>query len=132
MENHPMSQLNRMLDRILFWGIAVFSMSFFVVVLVSVLSRYILHAPILASIELSRLFFVWSCFLAAAITYRRKAHIDFTLLFDKASRRVKEALSLFIHVSILLFAALIFYHSIILSWLLWRTEVCLSAEELKL
>jgi TRAP-type C4-dicarboxylate transport system permease small subunit len=122
-----MRRINRICDVMLYCATALFSMLFFIVVLISVLSRYILQSPILASIELSRLFFVWSCFLAAAITYRDKAHIGFTLLFDKSPPRIRTILSLFIHTSILVFAALVFYHSIVVNCLLWRTDLPMLA-----
>jgi len=118
-----MRRFNRFLERLLHCGTAVSSILFFIVVLVAVLTRYILRTPILASIELSRLFFVWSCFLAAALTYRRRAHIGITLLFGKLPIALRRFFALFIHLAIMLFLAMILVQSVLVNRLLWPTDL---------
>lgn len=57
---------------------------FFVgVVFVAVLSRYVLDDPIIESVELTRIGFNWSCFVAATIGVKEMAHIRLTFLFEK-------------------------------------------------
>jgi TRAP-type C4-dicarboxylate transport system permease small subunit len=53
------------------------------VVFFEVLMRYVFRAPIITSVELARLGFVWSCFLGAALGVKRGAHIRFVFLLDR-------------------------------------------------
>ena len=118
-----MRKLNKLFDTSLYWSTAVFAMLFFGIVVVSIITRYLLRTPILASIELSRLFFVWSAFLAAAITYRQKAHVGLTFLYEKFSEKVQLAVSFLIYLSILAFLFVVLYQSLIVIQLLWQTDL---------
>lgn len=118
-----MRALNRFFDHLLYAGTAVTSIAFFLIIIVAVTSRYILKAPILASIEFSRILFVWSSFLAAAIAYRRKAHVVITFIYDKFPAAVQRIARLAVHALVLFFAAGIFYHSIIIIKLFWQTKL---------
>jgi TRAP-type C4-dicarboxylate transport system permease small subunit len=118
-----MRKLNKLFDTSLYWSTAVFAMLFFGIVVVSIITRYLLRTPILASIELSRLFFVWSAFLAAAITYRQKAHVGLTFLYEKFSEKVQLAVSLLMYLSILAFLAVVLYQSLVVIQLLWQTDL---------
>ena len=59
------------------WLTALLTVSFTLIVFISVLSRYVFDFSILASGEMSKLLFVWSCFLAATIAYKKQVHIRF-------------------------------------------------------
>jgi TRAP-type C4-dicarboxylate transport system permease small subunit len=59
-------------------GIATVAIVFF-----EVLMRYVFRAPLITSVELARLGFVWSCFLGAALGVKRGAHIRFVFLLDR-------------------------------------------------
>jgi TRAP-type C4-dicarboxylate transport system permease small subunit len=59
-------------------GIATVLIVFF-----EVLMRYVFRAPIITSVELARMGFVWSCFLGAALGVKRGAHIRFVFLLEK-------------------------------------------------
>ncbi|MBN1481625.1 TRAP transporter small permease [candidate division KSB1 bacterium] len=118
-----MRQLNRFIDKILFFTTALTSISFFIIIILAVASRYIFKAPILASIELSRLLFVWSCFLAAALAYRRKAHISITFIFEKFPHFLQKYVTLFLHILILLFLVIVFHQSVIVTVLLWPSRL---------
>ena len=118
-----MKRLNRFFDNLLYIGTAISSLSFFIIVIIAVASRYIFKAPILASIEISRLLFVWSCFLAAALTYRRQAHVSITYIFDKFPERLQRGITLLLHLLILAFMAIVFYHSLIVNSLLWPSRL---------
>ena len=107
----------------LFWSVALSAFLFFSVVVVAVLTRYVLKTPILASIELSRLFFVWSCFLAAALTYRRRAHVGFELLYERFPAGARTAISMGIYVLIIAFSSLLVYQGLIVNRLLWLTDL---------
>lgn len=118
-----MRQLNRAFDKLLFLATAVSSIAFFIIIIIAVASRYIFHAPVLASIELSRLFFVWSCFLAAAMAYRRRAHVCITFIFEKISSSMQKAVTFVIHLLILAFMAIVFYQSLLVTSLLWPSKL---------
>jgi len=79
--------LNNALENLLYWLTAISAFLFFFMVIAGVGSRYIFLTPIAWSIEISRLLFLWSCFLAAALTYRKKAHIAIGLITDKLSEK---------------------------------------------
>ena len=98
------------------------SMGFFAIVLASILLRRA-GFSIDASIELSRLSFVWSCFLAAAITYRRQAHVGFTSLHERLPRRWKVRCTLLIQTLILLFMVLVLEQSLVVVFKLWPTRL---------
>ena len=53
------------------------------VVFFEVLMRYVFRAPLITSVELARLGFVWSCFLGAALGVKRSAHIRFVFFLEK-------------------------------------------------
>ncbi len=118
-----MRKLNRLLDDLLYAGTALSSLAFFIIIIIAVASRYILKTPILASIELSRLFFVWACFLAAAIGYRRRAHVAITFIYEKFPDALQRLTRALVHVIVLLFSGLIFYHSLTVNTLFWNTEL---------
>jgi TRAP-type transport system small permease protein len=56
--------------------------SFIVVVFLGVLTRYVFHAPLITSVELARIGFVWSAFLGAAICLKSERHTQFLFLLD--------------------------------------------------
>jgi len=59
-------------------GIATVLIVFF-----EVLLRYVFRAPLITSVELARLGFVWSCFLGAALGVKRGSHIRFVFFLEK-------------------------------------------------
>ena len=58
--------------------------AFILIVFSGVVMRYVFQAPIISSIELARIGFVWSCFLGAAICVKKEKHIQFSFLLDSA------------------------------------------------
>lgn len=117
----PVRRINELLDRLLYFGTAVSAMGFFVVVIVSIAARSTATWQFHSSVELSRLFFVWSCFLAAALTYRRKAHVGFTLLFERMPAVWQRRIGLVNYLLILGFMAVVLVQSVITCRLLWPT-----------
>lgn len=57
------------------------------IVFFEVLMRYIFQAPLITSVELARLGFVWSCFLGAALGYKREKHIQFVFFLERFAER---------------------------------------------
>jgi TRAP-type C4-dicarboxylate transport system permease small subunit len=66
---------------------------FIAVVFLGVLTRYVFHAPIVSSIELARISFVWAAFLGAAICVKGEKHTRFAFLLDAVSGRVRAVLN---------------------------------------
>jgi TRAP-type C4-dicarboxylate transport system permease small subunit len=65
---------------------------FIFVVFLGVLARYVFHAPMVTSVELARLGFVWSVFLGAAVTLKNERHTQFTFLLDAVGEGTRRAM----------------------------------------
>ncbi|MEM1134985.1 MAG: TRAP transporter small permease [Bacteroidota bacterium] len=107
----------------LYWLTALSAGLFFVVIILGVLARYVTQSPLLWSIEIARLLFVWSCFLAAALAYRKKAHIAIGLLVDKFSPNWQMQLEVIRQVMVIFFMLLIFYASSETIFRLWFSKL---------
>lgn len=57
--------------------------AFIALVFIGVLARYVFRAPIIASVELARIGFVWSAFLGAAVCMKSEKHTQFLFLLDR-------------------------------------------------
>ncbi|MEN6425211.1 MAG: TRAP transporter small permease subunit [Phycisphaerales bacterium] len=114
-------RINLFLDSLLYLGTAVSAMAFFAVVVVAMAARSIATWPFHSSVELSRLFFVWSCFLAAALAYRKRAHVGFTLLLDQVPAAWRRRITGLNYLLILGFAAIVLVQSTLMCRLLWPT-----------
>ena len=103
------------------WLTVLLTVGFALIVFVSVLTRYVFNYPILWSVEVSKLLFVWSCFFAATIAYKNQAHIR----FEFASRLLGEIgikiTDLAIHSLSLLFFGFILHQSILFFRAIWGT-----------
>jgi TRAP-type transport system small permease protein len=119
-------QINLLIERTIFWMTACSTLIFVVFVLLSVITRYLTKTPILGSIEMSRLFFVWACFLAASLGYRRNIHIAITFIVDKLPQQWIRIIDIFIHSITVVFFAVIFKESLVVVKLLWFTHLPLS------
>ncbi len=80
------------LDRITRWVLVPIGIFFIVIVFLGVLTRYVFQAPIISSIELARLSFVWAAFLGAAICFKGERHTQFLFLIDRLHGRMKAGL----------------------------------------
>ena len=114
-------RVNLFLDSLLYLGTAASAMAFFAVVIVATAARCIATWPFHSSVELSRLFFVWSCFLAAALAYRKRAHVGFTLLLERVPARWRRRITGLNYLLILGFVAVLLLQSILMCRLLWPT-----------
>lgn len=76
----------------------------------NVISRYFLNKSLAFTEEVTINLFVLMTFVGAAVGIRRKAHLGFSLLFDKLSFRLKVVVVLFIGaVAAMIFVILIYY-----------------------
>lgn len=117
------SSLTNHVYRFLYWATAAATAVFFVLILLNVVARFILKSPILGSVELSRLFFVWASFLGAAICYYRHAHISISFLADRFTGKTRLGLALFIYLLSLGFFLVVGLASLQLVELLWHTSL---------
>lgn len=100
---------------------ALFIASFTIVIFISVLSRYVFNLPLIFSVEISKLFFIWACFFAATVAYKRKVHIRFEFSTRILGENGVNITNLFIHFLTLLFFILMFIKSIIFIGQIWET-----------
>jgi TRAP-type C4-dicarboxylate transport system permease small subunit len=100
------------------------SIGFFVMVLLSVLSRFVFKTPIFFATELSRILFVWACFFGAAMALEQRAHITLTLLTDRfSSAMIHRFFHAFSNLMIMLFLVVVFFTSISVILDLWVTTL---------
>jgi len=95
--------------------------SFTIVIFVSVLCRYVFNFPIIFSVEISKLSFVWACFFAATVAYKRKVHIRFEFSTRILGEKGVNITNLIIHFLTLIFFVLMFIKSIIFIGQIWET-----------
>lgn len=62
---------------------------FILIVFLGVVTRYILQMPIITSVELARIGFVWAAFLGAAVCVKQEKHTQFLFLIDKVTGRTQ-------------------------------------------
>ena len=115
--------INRHTVTLLYWATALTTGAFFLAVVAGVVARYILKSPILGAVEGSRLLFVWACFLAAALTYHRQAHIAITFLTDRFSEEMQRWIHAGVHMLSWMFFMLLFVVSIRVTEALWVSEL---------
>jgi TRAP-type C4-dicarboxylate transport system permease small subunit len=120
---HQLQSVNRYIELGLFWLVASSTAGFFLLILAGISSRYLLHEPLLSSVELARLLLLWACFLAAALAFRKKGHIGFLFLFDRLPPSIRlpvHSLTLF---SVTLFSIFLAYESLSVTLQLWQTRL---------
>jgi len=120
------ARINKQSEVVLYWLTAATTLGFILFVLLGVITRYLTRAPILSTIELSRLFFVWSCFLAATLAYRRQAHIAISFITDKFPASLRFWSEFAVQSFTILFFLVILFESIRVVVLLWFTHLPVS------
>jgi TRAP-type transport system small permease protein len=70
-------------DRATYLALVPLCVLFVGVVFANVLARYVFSSPIVGSVEIARIAFVWATFLGAATALKQGKHIRFTLLADR-------------------------------------------------
>jgi len=68
---------------------ALLLVAVFVVVLIQVASRFIFHAPLSWTTEVSVTIMIWLAFIGLAVGIRDKAHVSFELLEDRVSEKYR-------------------------------------------
>ncbi len=118
-----LKKINRWSIDFLFWSTAATTALFFMVILLGVVARFVIKAPILGSVELSRLFFVWACFLAAALCYQRNAHVAITFILDRFTAKWQRSIGLVTYGITIAFFAVIGFHAVQLVFMLRTTKL---------
>jgi TRAP-type transport system small permease protein len=95
---------------------------FVVIVFVSVLTRYVFNYPLIESVELARLAFIWTILLAIAIGVYRHAHVAIYNLRDCLPRAWRNRIAIFVHILSAGFGALMFWYGIQLTLRVWPTS----------
>ncbi len=89
----------------------------FVVVLVQVFFRYVLGRPLMWTEEAARYLYVWTCYLGAAVAFRRGAHIRIGVLVDRLSPPARRAAELVGLACTAVFLAVFLAQAAQLAWL---------------
>lgn len=83
-------------------------------VLLGVLFRYVLKAPLPWSEEIARYLMVWGVSLAASIAFREGLHVGVTILIDRLNRIFSKILIRFAQIIVIAFMATISIYGFIL------------------
>jgi TRAP-type C4-dicarboxylate transport system permease small subunit len=95
---------------------------FVVIVFASVLTRYVFNYPVIESVELARLAFIWTILLAIAIGVYRRAHVAVYNLRDMLPLSWQEIVAVVVHLLSAGFGALMFWYGIQLTLRIWPTS----------
>lgn len=114
------------MQRLLAWGdalvlglAAVFVAGFLGCVVLQVLFRYVLAAPLPWSEEAARYLFVWTAFVAAAASVARNDQFSIPLFVEKLPHRARWALELLATTLGTLFVVIVIWKGAVMSWRLW-------------
>jgi TRAP-type C4-dicarboxylate transport system permease small subunit len=95
---------------------------FIVIVFVSVLTRYVFNYPMIYSVELARLAFIWTMLLAIAIGVYRGAHVAIYNLRDCLPRAWRDRVAVLVHLASAGFGALMVWYGVQLAIRVWPTS----------
>jgi|Deesub1362A_J573_1020465.scaffolds.fasta_scaffold04877_4 C4-dicarboxylate transporter DctQ subunit len=82
------------------------------IVFFQVLNRFFLKIPIMWPEELARYLMIWMSFVAAAVAFRKGAHIGVNIIIDKLSGKTKQIFIILQSVLIMVFVAVVGYYAI--------------------
>lgn len=115
------SFLSRTVNKIVEYLTITTTILFLLIVFIGVISRYVLGASLIFSVELSKMLFVWSCFLAATIAYKQKCHIRFEFLNQIFGNRGLALTDMLLYVCSLAFFTLVLKYAIDFTKIIWKT-----------
>lgn len=87
------NRASRHADRIAYLVCFPMSAIFVLVILLQVLFRYVLQAPIEWYLEVVEISFMWALFMGISIGYKAGSHIQFVILFDRLPPLVQRGLA---------------------------------------
>jgi TRAP-type C4-dicarboxylate transport system permease small subunit len=109
-------------NRLTEFALVPLTVVFVFIVFGSVLTRFVFHHPIVESVELGRLAFVWVMLLAAAVGVHRRAHVAIVALRDRLPAAWARATEVAVHLACALFGAMMCYYGIELAVRVWETS----------
>lgn len=98
------------------------SIVFISIIFVSVLTRFVFRHPIVESVELARLSFLWTILLACAIGVHRQAHVAIHNLRERLSRVWQKPIVIGVHLISAGFGTLMFWYGLRLADRVWQTS----------
>jgi TRAP-type C4-dicarboxylate transport system permease small subunit len=84
----PLARLTAALDRIACAACVALFVAILVVMVLQVMFRYVLAAPLTWTEELARYLYIWACWLGAPVALRRGNHITITAASDRFPPRL--------------------------------------------
>ncbi len=90
--NSGLDKLHRALGTLVEVPAALLVLAEVVILLMSVISRYLLHEPLVWSDELASILFLWLAMLGSIIAFQRGAHMRMTAVVDKLGPRTRALL----------------------------------------
>jgi len=97
--------LTALLDRIACGVCIGLFVAILLVMVLQVVFRYVLNAPLTWTEELARYLYIWACWLGAPVALRRGNHIAIAFVSDRVSRGVGRIMALVTQVAALVFLA---------------------------
>ncbi|MDI7261431.1 MAG: TRAP transporter small permease [Thermodesulfobacteriota bacterium] len=96
------------------WVLFIITGAMTTCVLLGVLFRYVLKAPLPWSEEMARYLMIWGVSLGASIAFREGSHVGVTILMDRLNRILWKILIRFAQIIVIAFMATISIHGFIL------------------
>lgn len=100
------------LDKILVVGSVIICLALTLNMIIAVFFRYVVHQPIFWADDLSLYLFCWITFLGGSLAVNRSAMAAVTILYDRLSPKFQQIVSIFIQVTMFIFASLIGFYSL--------------------
>ncbi|MFQ3621308.1 MAG: TRAP transporter small permease [Spirochaetales bacterium] len=97
------------------------SLAFAGLIFVSVIFRYIIKHPLIFSVEIAKLLFIWSAFLGVTIGYREKSHIRFEFLKTLLKQRGMIITEVIVRTCSLFFFVIVLFQAIKFTQIVWPT-----------
>lgn len=111
------NSLNRIIRIVLF----IMTLSFSALIFTGVVFRYIIKHPLIFSVEIAKLLFIWSAFLALTVAYKEKKHIRFQFLNAILKKRGLALNEVIIRISGAVFFAVLLFYAIRFTQTVWPT-----------
>jgi TRAP-type C4-dicarboxylate transport system permease small subunit len=105
-------RLDRALELAIYYASALLMLALTGLILYAVVARYFFNAAPIWSEEVPRVIFLWVTYLAVAVAVRRGQSLRVTFLLEKFPPLGRLWLEMFMHVSIFVMLAFLFWHNI--------------------
>ncbi len=115
-------RLSSVANRVTELALLPLTVAFVAIIFSSVLTRFVFHYPIVESVELSRLAFVWAMCLASAIGVYRHAHVAIFNLRDRLPPVWRRAVVVVVYLLCAAFGGLMAIYGIDLAIRVWPTS----------